>query len=196
MGSLTSLRRLDLYSNRLTGSIPAELGSLTSLGRLDLYRNWLTGSIPAELGSLTNLEYLDLYHNRLTGEIPAELGDLTKLEGLWLSFNFLTGEIPAELGDLSNLEYPGNQPAFPQDCDLFFILYRGLQPSVGDGLGGRPGRPLWGNPQMAGNAPMGEWDGVINSDGRVTGLYLSKPVEDGLGNLVQPAVLCPSKATS
>ncbi len=102
---------LELRTNSLTGSIPAELGDLDSLKHLDLNTNSLTGSIPAELGDLTNLETLDLGRNSLTGSIPAELGDLTNLQELWLNSNKnnnndtgLTGSIPAELGNLTNLE--------------------------------------------------------------------------------------------
>ena len=104
LGNLTNLRWLYLRNNQLTGEIPAELGSLTNLKVLYLHRNQLTGEIPAELGNLANLQTLHLYSNRLTGEIPAELGDLTNLKWLDLYSNRLTGEIPAELGNLTNLE--------------------------------------------------------------------------------------------
>ena len=51
---------LSLYSNELTGEIPAELGSLANLERLYLSYNQLTGTIPPALGSLTYLEWLRL----------------------------------------------------------------------------------------------------------------------------------------
>ena len=92
-----------LYSNQLTGTIPAELGNLTNLKTLDLSNNQLTGAIPPELGNLANLTRLDLNHNYLTGAIPSELGNLANLRDLRLRFNALTGEIPADLGNLSNL---------------------------------------------------------------------------------------------
>ena len=104
LGSLPSLEVLDLRTNQLTGEIPAELGDLTNLEGLDLYGNQLTGAIPAELGNLTNLRGLYLYGNQLTGAIPAELGDLSNLRVLGLNSNQLTGEIPAELGNLTNLQ--------------------------------------------------------------------------------------------
>ena len=104
LGDLSNLEVLTPYSNQLTGEIPAELGGLINLVRLDLAANQLTGEIPAELGGLTNLESLDLAANQLTGEIPAELGDLSNLAQLSLAVNQLTGGIPAELGNLTNLE--------------------------------------------------------------------------------------------
>ena len=112
LGDLSNLEVLTPYSNQLTGEIPAELGGLTNLESLDLAANQLTGEIPAELGGLTNLVRLDLAANQLTGEIPAELGGLTNLVRLDLAANQLTGEIPAELGGLTNLEsldLAGNQ---------------------------------------------------------------------------------------
>ena len=102
-----------LYTNNLSGSIPAELGDLANLEFLGLGNlgdpdllpfNELTGSIPSELGDLANLEFLDLSINELTGSIPAELGDLANLKSLSLVANQLTGSIPAELSGLANLE--------------------------------------------------------------------------------------------
>ena len=95
---------LDLYQNRLTGAIPAELGSLPSLKRLHLTGNRLSGPIPGELGDLTQLEQLSAGSNRLIGEMPPELGSLGNLTRLHLSDNQLTGGIPDWLGSLSGLE--------------------------------------------------------------------------------------------
>ena len=103
LGSLSSLRTLSLWGNRLKGGIPKELGNLTNLHTLNLNENQLTGEIPTELGSLSELRSLDFASNQLTGEIPTELGDLSELIRLALSDNRLTGEIPTELGDLSEL---------------------------------------------------------------------------------------------
>lgn len=48
--------------------MPPELGRITSLQRLSLARNWLSGEIPPQLGNLESLEYLNLYSNVLSGE--------------------------------------------------------------------------------------------------------------------------------
>ena len=111
-GHVTSL---DLYSNKLGGSIPPELGSLTNLTYLQLNRNQLSGSIPPELGNLTQLQSLILDSNvqfdenwnkvgGLSGIIPPELGSLTKLTHLDLGDNQLGGSIPSQLGNLTKLE--------------------------------------------------------------------------------------------
>jgi Leucine-rich repeat (LRR) protein len=103
LGNLSNLSWLFLYNNQLSGSIPAELGNLSNLWRLYLDNNQLSGSIPAEMGNLSNLESLDLSNNQLSGSIPTELGNLSHLETLWLFNNLLTGPIPTELGNLSHL---------------------------------------------------------------------------------------------
>ncbi|MDE2783561.1 MAG: leucine-rich repeat domain-containing protein [Gemmatimonadota bacterium] len=104
LGNLGNLEELDLSANQLTGAVPPELGNLDSLEELELEWNQLTGSIPSELGNLPRLSWLSLYRNRLTGSIPPELGNLDRLVSLALGENQLTGPIPPELGGLDNLQ--------------------------------------------------------------------------------------------
>ena len=54
-GSPIRVTILDLYGNRPTGEIPAEIGRLTQLRELYLAFNQLTGEIPTELGRLSQL---------------------------------------------------------------------------------------------------------------------------------------------
>ena len=103
LGSLTSLRSLELPRNSLSGTVPPELGNLTNLKILDLSHNGLGGTIPRELGNLANLKTLNLAYNNLAGAIPPEFGNLTSLDELDLSNNSLTGAIPPELGNLTRL---------------------------------------------------------------------------------------------
>lgn len=72
-GSLTSLGRLHLHNNLLTGPIPAQLASLTRLTALSLARNDLTGAIPAGLADLSNLATLDLRDNPFIWPPPSGL---------------------------------------------------------------------------------------------------------------------------
>jgi hypothetical protein len=113
---------LDLDSNQLTGSIPAELSNPASLDFLDLHSNQLTGSIPAELGNLASLRYLYLHDNQLTGSIPAELGNLASLWCLYLNNNQLSGVISESLGDyiagLSLYDLTSNEFACPYPTAL------------------------------------------------------------------------------
>ena len=102
-GTLTNLITLDLSDNSLSGTIP-DLSALTQLQNLYLGDNQLSGAIPDWLGSLTGLQDLSLRDNRLTGPIPEELGDLNQLDLLYLDDNQLSGAIPAALGGLSGLQ--------------------------------------------------------------------------------------------
>ena len=75
-GTPSRVTELDLSSESLSGTIPADLGTLFELTTLDLSSNSLTGSIPHELGWLYNLEELRLSGNSLTGCIPVALEDV------------------------------------------------------------------------------------------------------------------------
>lgn len=68
--------------------------SLTSLTRVDLSRNQLTGTIPIGLGTRPDLAVLNLGSNRLTGTIPSAVGNIAQLTSLSLDNNKLSGTIP------------------------------------------------------------------------------------------------------
>lgn len=102
-GRLRSLVSLDFTRCDLTGTLPTEIGNLQSLAVLGLGRNDLTGTIPTQVGNLTNLVYLGLERNDLGGTIPLELAYLQNLEYLALDWNALTGSVPLDLRNLSKL---------------------------------------------------------------------------------------------
>ncbi|KAJ3240852.1 hypothetical protein HDU81_002705 [Chytriomyces hyalinus] len=99
------LRKLFLFSNRLSGCIPQSICRLTELTELYLHDNCLSGPIPCEFGRLVNLRALMLDHNRFEGPIPHEIGNLSNLTGLYLDHNQLSGALPAEFGNLGELMY-------------------------------------------------------------------------------------------
>ena len=109
LSRLTSLQRLSLHTNQLSGRLPTSLGNLTSLAELYLGSNNLDGPIP-DLSNLTGLMVLDLSGNQVSGEIP-DLSALTSLTTLNLSGNNLDGEIPdlSALINLTVLNLSGNQ---------------------------------------------------------------------------------------
>ena len=125
LSGMTSLQKLKLANNMLTGGVPdgsmlppnmtwliidgnplggeiPDLRILTSLRLLWLHSNGLTGEIPAGDMLPPNLDDLNLRDNTLTGEIP-DLSNLDRLTRLRLHNNSLSGEVPATLGDLDML---------------------------------------------------------------------------------------------
>ncbi|HET7117907.1 MAG TPA: T9SS type A sorting domain-containing protein, partial [Hanamia sp.] len=104
IGNLSNLQVLQLFGNKLSDTIPASIGNLTRLRLLNLNNNQLRGSIPASIGNLSNLQELELYQNLLSGSIPVTIGNLTNLQNLYLYANQLSGSIPSSIGNLTNLQ--------------------------------------------------------------------------------------------
>ena len=101
--ALHNLKRLDLTSCGLAGSIPDWIGECTSLVELRLENNRLSGAIPDSIGQCAALAVVELRHNQLTGAIPESLGRCTELRELSLIRNSLTGSIPERLGQCTKL---------------------------------------------------------------------------------------------
>lgn len=99
-GHVTSL---NLFSNNLSGSLPAELGDLPELTWIDLSDNHIAGPIPETIVGLTNVWLLRLQHNRLSGQIPSDIGSMTQLWSCELSGNALIGEVPSSVTNLTGL---------------------------------------------------------------------------------------------
>jgi Leucine-rich repeat (LRR) protein len=99
----SSLKWLNIWGNRFTGTIPPQLVQLKSLLFLGFQDNALTGTIPPQLGQMTSLQACDLDNNQLNGTIPTELGQMIALGELGLYGNRLTGTIPSQLAQLTNL---------------------------------------------------------------------------------------------
>ncbi|CDY53829.1 BnaA09g57210D [Brassica napus] len=125
---LTSLEKLSLGFNSLSGPVPSDMNNCTKLKYLDLGNNFFSGPFP-DLSSLTHLQYLYLNSSAfsgtfpwkslqnakelltwlylsncsITGEIPPRIGDLTELRSLEISDSFLTGVIPPEIVKLNKL---------------------------------------------------------------------------------------------
>ena len=91
----SSLTRLQLHGNQLSGCVPKRLGivplsDLDALGLpflkvLWLGNNQLSGPIPPELGRLFFLQDLSLNHNQLSGPIPPESACRARESGVSVS---------------------------------------------------------------------------------------------------------------
>uniref|UniRef100_A0A6N2K7A5 non-specific serine/threonine protein kinase n=1 Tax=Salix viminalis TaxID=40686 RepID=A0A6N2K7A5_SALVM len=103
-GVYPNLNYIELSYNRLKGGLSPNWGGCKNLTQLKISGNDITGNIPGELGNLKQLGVLDLSSNQLVGEIPKELGRLSTLNYLSLSNNKLSGLVPLEIGGLSSLD--------------------------------------------------------------------------------------------
>ncbi|KAK9221937.1 hypothetical protein WN944_010368 [Citrus x changshan-huyou] len=118
LGTLCNLQTLKLSLNQFSGEVSDFIDGLSecinssSLARLELGYNQLTGNLPISLGYLKNLRYLELWYNSFLGSIPPSLGNLTFLEELYLTSNQMNGKFPESFGQLSAirvLELSDNQ---------------------------------------------------------------------------------------
>lgn len=80
--NITSLLRLDLTSNRLSGVVPYRISQLTNLNWLALGSNNFSGNIPVDRLSKMNLQVMLFIHGKSSHQI----------QRLDLSYNNLQGE--------------------------------------------------------------------------------------------------------
>jgi hypothetical protein len=97
----TGLLDLRLQDNEMSGPIPPSISSLASLTTLNLAGNRFS-SLPSGIFSLSNLRALNLAGNGFSGPLY-DMSPLTKLQDLNLGGNSLVGTIPASLGALTQL---------------------------------------------------------------------------------------------
>jgi len=95
---------IDLSFNNLVGQIPASVGSITTLRKFDVFSNTLSGTMPNIWGGTLALEYLDLSANSFTGLIPRSIMNLPLLETVYLENNLLQDTLPRELGLLPSID--------------------------------------------------------------------------------------------
>ncbi|CAL9767454.1 unnamed protein product [Musa acuminata subsp. burmannicoides] len=91
--NLSSLSVLILRNCRISDILPSDFSRFTSLQRLDLSFNNLTGQIPQSLFNLSLLSYLFLGNNSLSGSLPPSKSE--SLLNIDLSYNQLGGSFPS-----------------------------------------------------------------------------------------------------
>ncbi|CAK7338613.1 unnamed protein product [Dovyalis caffra] len=105
-----SLQNLDLSSNSLSGTIPAQICTwVPYLVTLDLSNNDLSGPIPPDLANCTYLNKLILSNNRLSGSIPFEFSSLDRLKQFSVVNNDLTGIVPSFFNNFDSADFDGNK---------------------------------------------------------------------------------------
>ncbi|XP_010922469.1 receptor protein kinase-like protein ZAR1 [Elaeis guineensis] len=145
LGSLPSLRHMNLRNNRLFGRLPPGLFAAGGLQSLVLYGNFLSGPLPQEIGNLSYLQTLDLSRNAFDGSIPSSLVQCMRLKSLILSHNNFTSSLPDGFGssflalEKLDLSYNGFSGSIPGDIgnlsslqgtvDLSHNLFSGAIPA-------------------------------------------------------------------
>ncbi|KAJ1274704.1 hypothetical protein BS78_05G082300 [Paspalum vaginatum] len=97
----SELNELWLENNQLAGQIPADLPS--SLQKLILAVNNLTGTIPRSLANMTMLSIFTCMGNNMVGNIPNEFAKLQRLQLLYVGMNKLSGHFPQHILNISSL---------------------------------------------------------------------------------------------
>ncbi|KAJ1256515.1 hypothetical protein BS78_K013000 [Paspalum vaginatum] len=102
----TSLQKVILTANNLTGTIPASLANITMLKNLTCMNNNIEGNIPDEFARLQGLQQLHFGKNKLSGRFPQLVLNLSNLVVFSVASNDLSGDVPPNLGgSLHNLKY-------------------------------------------------------------------------------------------
>ncbi|XBH61654.1 hypothetical protein VPH35_116051 [Triticum aestivum] len=97
LGNLTSLLRLNLSHNSLSGGLPLELVSSSSITILDVSFNQLNGTLhkPASPSTARPLQVLNISSNLFAGQFPSTTWEaMENLRALNASNNSFTGHIP------------------------------------------------------------------------------------------------------
>nr|GME00875.1 MDIS1-interacting receptor like kinase 2-like [Ipomoea batatas] len=102
-GIYPNLTYIDLSSNNFHGQLSSNWGLCSNLAALKISRNRISGKIPPELANASHLEFLDLSSNQLVGSIPKSFSTLHSLGVLKLDGNKLSGNITLGIGELSFL---------------------------------------------------------------------------------------------
>ncbi|KAJ0514139.1 putative protein kinase RLK-Pelle-LRR-XI-1 family [Helianthus annuus] len=94
--SLLLLKLIDLAMNQFKGPVTSNIGEAKSLAQLFVSNDRFSKSI----GSCVSLNDINIAGNSLSGDIPASLGSLRGLNSLNVSDNKLSGVIPTSLSSL------------------------------------------------------------------------------------------------
>lgn len=100
---LSSVFKLNLADNQLSGYLPPQINSANGLQYASFANNNLKSTLPVEWSSLSSLKGLDVSGNQLYGDLPDSWSSLSSLEALDLSKNQFSGTIPASWSNLPKI---------------------------------------------------------------------------------------------
>ncbi|GKY99407.1 hypothetical protein MPSEU_000895400 [Mayamaea pseudoterrestris] len=184
IGQLARLVFLQLNGNAFGGTINANIFAMTtSLQRLELQSNQISGQFPRSWYALKDLEILRADDTNLRGLLRSEIGQMDNLRELDLSRSLMSGSLPSELYRLANLTALRLSDALFTGSlaeDIRF-LNRTLQVAYFDGNGLTGSIPVDGlgaltslnELQLYGN----DLTGAITSTSRLCGLVFDSQIQ-------------------
>jgi hypothetical protein len=89
---------------RISGTLPSEWAGLTSLDRVYLGSNSISGTLPPSYGlGWGEVSWIEFFVNRISGTIPSTIGRMHSLGALHLFENPISGTLPPQMGELTHL---------------------------------------------------------------------------------------------
>jgi len=76
---LKNLKVLYLNSNKLSGTLNAEISNMVSLQQLSLFDNKMNGQVPFDIAKLNNLKEMNISYNQFSGFVSKDLAKLDML---------------------------------------------------------------------------------------------------------------------
>lgn len=95
------LKTLILRNCNINGTLPEYLGTMTTLKNLDLSFNKLSGPIPSNYDPLRKVDYIYLTGNLLTGPVPAWTQKADNLDISYNNFTISQGSQPCQDGNVN-----------------------------------------------------------------------------------------------
>ena len=133
IATMDKLQTFQAVGSKVIGTFPEWLYDMTTLTKVRLNNNAITGSLSAKIGQLTELTELFLNGNKdFGGTIPAAIGSLKLLNNFNIAETAISGAVPAELSGCDALAtfvaYKSGITSLPDNLDQWpalktFMIY-------------------------------------------------------------------------
>ncbi|KAJ0744025.1 putative protein kinase RLK-Pelle-LRR-XI-1 family [Helianthus annuus] len=99
----SSLERLRVSNNSLSGRIPDGIWSLLLLKLIDLAMNQFKGPVTSNIGEAKSLAQLFVSNDRFSSELPEEISNVSSFVEMELMYIQFSNGIPVRIGELKNV---------------------------------------------------------------------------------------------